>query len=346
MPRIVPLAVNVLLGLALAAASPALAHPERAFLGVGTTEEIDHPEGGARITRVVPDSAAERAGLEPGDIVVGVDGRTVRGPRGLSKALEGHEPGDRIEVAAIRDGSERSFDVELGELPRLVAVGGGRGFVHASDCDGGDCGVVVCDDGDCAGVGLFSRFGARPLLGVQIVDTTAELRRHLGGGDDRGVLIGKVVPDSSAEQAGIQVGDLVVEVAGETVDSAGDIGRAIRDRAGETFDVEVIRDGAALRLSVTLPEPEEREFLRPRRARPAGFSRGVGASARAYERAVDSWAVARSRGAGARDDAYEWAVDAYRAALRGARESSREQRRRRMELDRLRRLGFGLDDSI
>ena len=41
------------------------------------------------------------------------------------------------------------------------------------------------------------RWGSRPKLGVQLVATTPELREHLGGGRDRGVLVGKVMSGES-----------------------------------------------------------------------------------------------------------------------------------------------------
>src|SRR5262245_20463763 len=56
-----------------------------AFLGVNTREETEHADGGARITEVVEDSPAAKAGLAEDDIVVSFDGHTVRGPVGLTE---------------------------------------------------------------------------------------------------------------------------------------------------------------------------------------------------------------------------------------------------------------------
>jgi S1-C subfamily serine protease len=104
----------------------------------------------------------------------------------------------------------------------------------------------------------------KPLLGVELVETTPELRRHLGGDDDAGVLVGKVLSGTAAEQAGLRVGDLIVSVDGEPIEDAGDLRRALRERRGEIFDVEVIRDGSPMSLTVEIPEAEERDDEDPR----------------------------------------------------------------------------------
>ena len=69
-----------------------------AFLGVTMEEEVDHEEGGARITSVVDGSPAAEAGLEEGDIVVRFDKDTIRGPVSLTKKIRGREAGDTVEI--------------------------------------------------------------------------------------------------------------------------------------------------------------------------------------------------------------------------------------------------------
>jgi putative serine protease PepD len=87
---------------------------ERPYLGVTTAPHRD----GAEVQEVTPDSPAESAGLIPGDIITGIDGRPVRDPDDVADAIKGLEPGDDIEVEADRDGEQRSFDVELEARPQ------------------------------------------------------------------------------------------------------------------------------------------------------------------------------------------------------------------------------------
>jgi len=96
---------------------------ERAYFGVTTS---DAPGGGAAVAGVAPAGPAERAGIRPGeDTIVGLDGRTVRGPDDLLAAIEPLEPGDRVSVIVERDGRRRTISVRLGERPNsLLSIPG------------------------------------------------------------------------------------------------------------------------------------------------------------------------------------------------------------------------------
>jgi putative serine protease PepD len=87
---------------------------ERPWLGVTTAP---HPAG-AEILEVVPGSPASDAGLRAGDVITSVNGRTVRDPDDVSRAIDDLEPGDEVELLVSRDGVERSEEVELGTRPR------------------------------------------------------------------------------------------------------------------------------------------------------------------------------------------------------------------------------------
>ena len=90
---------------------------DSAYLGVTMEEETEHGEGGARITSVVEDSPAEKAGLQEGDIIVGFGKDTIRGPVGLTKKIRNLEPGDEIEITVLRDGGELILMAELTNRP-------------------------------------------------------------------------------------------------------------------------------------------------------------------------------------------------------------------------------------
>lgn len=95
-------------------------------------------------------------------------------------------------------------------------------------------------------------------LGVMLSDTTPELRAHLGAPEGAGVLISKVVTGSAAEQAGLQVGDVVAAVDGETVASARELRQAVhKQEPGTTVALEVWRDGQLMNLTATLKQGPE-----------------------------------------------------------------------------------------
>jgi len=90
-------------------------------------------------------------------------------------------------------------------------------------------------------------------LGVMLMSLTPELRKHFGASDDRGVLVAHVDPDTPAAKAGIAVGDVIVEVRGQKIDSASDVLSAVEDLGkGERVKITVFRDRASRSLDATL----------------------------------------------------------------------------------------------
>ncbi len=85
------------------------------FLGVGSDgwAEAD----GLRLTRIVPDSAAARAGLQEGDVLVRFGERGVQGFEDLVAALRTHQRGDEVRVRYLRDGLEHDTTATLGARP-------------------------------------------------------------------------------------------------------------------------------------------------------------------------------------------------------------------------------------
>ena len=100
---------------------------------------------------------------------------------------------------------------------------------------------------------FFSRSGG--FLGVGFSELTPELRAHFGVPEDAGVMVSKVIDDSPASRAGVQVGDIISAVDGETVSSGRDLTRAISSREdGEATILEVWRDARVETLTATLEE--------------------------------------------------------------------------------------------
>jgi C-terminal processing protease CtpA/Prc len=250
------------------------------FLGVQVEEETESDEGGARVTSVVQDSPAEAAGIEEGDVIVEFDGDTVRGPVSLTTKIHAREPGDEVVIFVRRDGKKMKLEAELGdraesgartltmsflgELPEDLVLPEFNlefdeqlkenmerlqdRFVDLHHCEEAD--------EDCS-VNVFSFFAGRPTLGVQLVETTPELREHLGGSEEAGVLVSKVLSGTPAREAGIEVGDLIVEIDGEPVSRSSDIRRRLHGKQGASVNVVVIREGARIDIQVALPEADE-----------------------------------------------------------------------------------------
>lgn len=261
-------------------------HSSGAFLGVSCEEETEYEEGGALVNHVVDDSPAAAAGIEEGDIIVEFDGTTVRGPVGLTKLIHSKEAGDGVKVTVVRDGKLHKLQADLGD--RMEAMPKSLAWTFLEDGDftfeapekflesqqlfqenmerlkDRYIDLYHCEGEDCANEFYFQGWTGKPKLGVQLVEMTPELREHLGGEGDIGVLVSKVLPGTPAKDAGILVGDLIVAIAGEDVSNSIDIRRALAGKSGATFDVDVIRDGRTVSVEVTLPEPEEDDPTGPR----------------------------------------------------------------------------------
>jgi S1-C subfamily serine protease len=81
--------------------------------------QFDPPvDQGVLIQDVVPDGPAERAGIQPGDVVIVFEGEPIESNDDLLTAIRSHEPGDRVEVVIVRaDGERDVVTVELGVNP-------------------------------------------------------------------------------------------------------------------------------------------------------------------------------------------------------------------------------------
>ncbi|HXM99712.1 MAG TPA: PDZ domain-containing protein [Candidatus Dormibacteraeota bacterium] len=95
-------------------------------------------------------------------------------------------------------------------------------------------------------------------LGVETHDVTAEKAKEFKLSAERGVLLGKIVPDSPAAKGGLKQNDVVMELNGQRVESAAQFRRMVREiPAGRTVQLAVWREGRTQTLSVKLGKSEE-----------------------------------------------------------------------------------------
>jgi putative serine protease PepD len=86
------------------------------YVGV-SVDDAQTATGGAVVTQVVTGSPAAQAGLQAGDVVVAVDGRSVAGAADLVSAIRSHAPGDRVRLTILRNGQQGGVTVTLTSRP-------------------------------------------------------------------------------------------------------------------------------------------------------------------------------------------------------------------------------------
>jgi serine protease Do len=96
-------------------------------------------------------------------------------------------------------------------------------------------------------------------LGVELHEVTGENSKELKLSAERGVVLGKIVPDSPAAKAGLKEKDVVTELNGQRVEGAAQFRRMIHEiPAGRSVQLTIWRDGRAQSITVTLGKSEER----------------------------------------------------------------------------------------
>lgn len=150
---------------------------------------------GALIASVEPRGPADEAGVRAGDVVTGVNGQPVEGPRDLSRA-----------VADMRPGTQASFTLRRGDRMETVTVTIGQ---RKDDMSGRPDGSQDADPD-----------GKR--LGLALAPIDEEARRRLGP-DAAGVLVQQVAPNSPAAENGIRPGDVIMSANNREVSQPSDV---------------------------------------------------------------------------------------------------------------------------
>jgi len=191
---------------------------------------------GVFITRVLANSPAQEAGLEPGDILFEFDHRDVNDVKELIELMNKAEPGDRIKLALIRDDSRIVIYVVLEE-----AVSNKNLSVSKV------AGDVISIAGD--------TLTGEQKWGVVLAELTDQLRKTYKIPDDKnGVVVVNVVSGSSAASAGIVKGDLIQRVDKIIVENLTDFFKALQISDNSVI-LYVYRDNSALLINMTASIP-------------------------------------------------------------------------------------------
>jgi serine protease Do len=176
----------------------------RGYLGVGIQDVTPllakefnlKNDQGALVSEVLPGGPADKAGLKTGDVIVEVNHHKVADRRHLQLEVAEITPGTRVPLEFLRDGSAKTVEVKVKELPGEEQLAG-RDSENSGDTD--------------------------TLQGVRVSDLDSQARQQYDIPEEvKGALVLKVVPNSASEAAGLKMGDVITEINHHEVAGAND----------------------------------------------------------------------------------------------------------------------------
>ncbi|MCX7393380.1 MAG: Do family serine endopeptidase [Planctomycetales bacterium] len=153
---------------------------------------------GALVRSVMPNSPAEKAGLEPGDVVLKLNGRTITDPASLQGVTEQLHVGTSYPMEIVRDGKALTLTATIEAMPQATEL-------------------------PMRDAGQKSPHGTRfDKLGLEVRTLTKDLAKQLDLGNSSGVVISAIEDGSPAAVSGLKSGDVIEKAGGQPVATAED----------------------------------------------------------------------------------------------------------------------------
>jgi serine protease Do len=225
---------------------------ERGYIGATVqnfTAEMAEAQGmgsrkGAIVSDLVPGGPSEKAGLMPGDVVVGINGVDIKSNSELTREVAKVRPGGSLKLSVIRDGKPRMVEIRSGTRPsekELAANDNGLG-------------------GQSPGAGGAPKGGASaPVIGLSLAPLDDATRRqfNLGPGVRGGAVVTSVDQSSDAGQKGLRRGDVILRAGDRPVANGADLSAAVAAAKAQNRTsvlVGISRDGRTLFLPLKISE--------------------------------------------------------------------------------------------
>jgi serine protease Do len=182
-------------------------HVTRGWIGVhiqAVTADIADSLGmkkpeGAIVDEPQPGSPAVKAGIVAGDVITAVDGKEVKDSRDLARRIAAMAPGTSVKLGILRAGETKTMTLTLGQLPDQRQARADT-EEHGTDESG------------------------TPRLGLTLAPAS-----EVDGAGNYGVAVTAVDPNGPAAERGVQVGDVILDVAGKAVSKPGDVRQELAD---------------------------------------------------------------------------------------------------------------------
>ena len=201
---------------------------ERGWLGVSIQEitsdlaeglGLDAPRG-ALISQIVPNSPADKAGLQERDVILKFDGKEIIYSGDLPQTVGAIKPDSKVSVLIYRDGKRKIIQVVVGELKQVSSI---ESYTNSTTSK----------------------------LGIEVEAISDEEKKTYKL--TKGVKVIKLNPESIGVEAGIQVGDIITSIDNKSTATSREfsvITEALE--AGKKFTIRIVRNGSAIFLSLKL----------------------------------------------------------------------------------------------
>jgi serine protease Do len=178
----------------------------RAWLGVqvqpvtaGIAESLGLKKAaGALVDEAKADTPAAKAGIEAGDVITAVNGNAIKDSRALAREISGITPGSSVKLDLLRKGESKTINVTLATMPNEPQKQANAGELQ----NGSERGV--------------------PHLGLSVAPAA-----DVAGAGNKGVVITGIDADGPAAEHGLQSGDVILDVGGNSVGTAADLRNAL-----------------------------------------------------------------------------------------------------------------------
>jgi len=196
--------------------------PQPLTMNLAKAFRLPDDSSGVMVGEVEPNTPADKAGLKNGDVIVEINGKRMTDPRTLVLFISQISPGSKVTLRVLRSEPgkaplEKTLAANLTELPQENLPGRPRNTQpdHShSSIDGLD--------------------------GVEVTDIDSRTRRQLGVPSNvRGALVSNVEPDSNAAKAGLQPGDVILEMDRQPVRTADDAVALSKQAKGDSVLLRV-----------------------------------------------------------------------------------------------------------
>jgi serine protease Do len=218
----------------------------RGFLGIGLqplnpelAERLElKDQGGALVASVEEGFPAAEAGVKPGDLIVEFNGKKVAGDRQLRLMVSQTPPKSKTSLKLLRNGKTKTIQITLAELPNERTLSGMLRRGGEPDHGGNN----------------------ETLEGVEVSDIDGKSRRQYSIPNHvRGALVTSVDPNSTAAEAGLREGDVILEIERKAVTSADQAIEMSNNFKGNKVLLRVWSRGSVRWVFVDVDQPEQKD---------------------------------------------------------------------------------------